>query len=104
MSAGDAPSYNLGIIKVKQGDYAAAVNYFGNKPSFNAALAQMLNGNNEKEINRIDAIIDRSLSRILSSAACTLSVYCFFSRNFGTQHFLATNRLRMARSIHRLLL
>jgi hypothetical protein len=50
MSAGDAASYNLGIIKIKQGDYAAAVNYFGNKPSFNAALAQLLNGNNDKAL------------------------------------------------------
>jgi len=48
MGAGDASSYNLGIIKIKQGDYAAAVNYFGNKPSFNAALAQLLNGNIDK--------------------------------------------------------
>jgi Flp pilus assembly protein TadD len=58
MSAGDAPSYNLGIIKIKQGDYAAAVNYFGNKPSFNAALAQMLNGNNEKAIATLNELGD----------------------------------------------
>jgi tetratricopeptide (TPR) repeat protein len=43
MGAGDAVNYNLGIIKIMQGDYKAAVNYFGNKPSFNAALAQLLN-------------------------------------------------------------
>jgi len=48
MGAGDASSYNLGIIKIKQGDYAAAVNYFGSKPSFNAGLAQLLNGNTDK--------------------------------------------------------
>jgi tetratricopeptide (TPR) repeat protein len=58
MSAGDAPSYNLGIIKVKQGDYAAAVNYFGNKPSLNAALAQMLNGSNDKAIATLNAMGD----------------------------------------------
>lgn len=58
MSAGDAPSYNLGIIKIKQGDYAAAVNYFGNKPSFNAALAQMLNGGNEKAIATLNSLGD----------------------------------------------
>jgi len=56
MSAGDAPSYNLGIIKIKQGDYAAAVNYFGNKPSFNAALAQMLNGNNDRAIATLNQL------------------------------------------------
>ncbi|MBN1790332.1 MAG: tetratricopeptide repeat protein [Bacteroidales bacterium] len=58
MSAGDAPSYNLGIIKIKQGDYAAAANYFGNKPSFNAALAQMLNGSNEKAIATLNSLGD----------------------------------------------
>jgi Flp pilus assembly protein TadD len=58
MSAGDAPSYNLGIIKIKQGDYAAAVNYFGNKPSFNAALAQMLNGSNDKAIATLNQLGD----------------------------------------------
>lgn len=58
MSAGDAPSYNLGIIKIKQGDYAAAVNYFGNKPSFNAALAQLLNGNNDKAIATLNELGD----------------------------------------------
>jgi Flp pilus assembly protein TadD len=56
MSVGDAPSYNLGIIKIKQGDYAAAVNYFGNKPSFNAALAQMLNGSNDKAIATLNEL------------------------------------------------
>jgi Flp pilus assembly protein TadD len=58
MSAGDAPSYNLGIIKIKQGDYPAAVNYFGNKPSFNAALAQMLNGNNDRAIATLNQLGD----------------------------------------------
>lgn len=58
MSAGDAASYNLGIIKIKQADYAAAVNYFGSKPSFNAALAQLLNGNNEKAIATLNELGD----------------------------------------------
>jgi tetratricopeptide (TPR) repeat protein len=58
MSAGDAANYNLGIIKLKQGDYAAAVNYFGNKPSFNAALAQMLNGSNDKAIATLNQLGD----------------------------------------------
>jgi tetratricopeptide (TPR) repeat protein len=58
MSAGDAVSYNLGIIKIKQGDYAAAVNYFGNKPSFNAALAQMLNGSNDKALATLNQLGD----------------------------------------------
>jgi tetratricopeptide (TPR) repeat protein len=58
MSAGEAATYNLGIIKIKQGDYAAAVNYFGSKPSFNAALAQLLNGNSEKAIATLNELGD----------------------------------------------
>jgi tetratricopeptide (TPR) repeat protein len=58
MSAGDAVSYNLGIIKIKQGDYAAAANYFGNKPSFNAALAQLLNGSNDKAMSTLNSMGD----------------------------------------------
>jgi Flp pilus assembly protein TadD len=58
MGAGDAVNYNLGIIKIKQGDYPAAVNYFGNKPSFNAALAQLLNGDTEKALTTLGEIGD----------------------------------------------
>jgi len=58
MSVGDAVSYNLGIIKIKQADYAAAVNYFGNKPSFNAALAQLLNGSNDKAMATLNELGD----------------------------------------------
>jgi tetratricopeptide (TPR) repeat protein len=58
MAAGDAVSYNLGIIKIKQGDYAAAVNYFGNKPSFDAALAQLLNGGNDKAMATLNSLGD----------------------------------------------
>ncbi|MBN2275811.1 MAG: hypothetical protein JXR41_16105 [Bacteroidales bacterium] len=58
MGAGDAASYNLGIIKIKQGDYAAAASYFGSKPSFNAALAQLLNGNNDKALATLNEMGD----------------------------------------------
>jgi len=53
MGAGDNVNYNLGIIKIKQGDYPAAVNYFGNKPSFNAGLAQLLNGDVDKSLTTL---------------------------------------------------
>jgi tetratricopeptide (TPR) repeat protein len=53
MGAGDNVNYNLGIIKIKQGDYPAAVNYFGNKPSYNAALAQLLNNNVDKSLTTL---------------------------------------------------
>ena len=58
MGAGDVVNYNLGIIKIKQGDYTAAVNYFGNKPSFNAALAQLLNGDVDKCLSTLGALGD----------------------------------------------
>jgi tetratricopeptide (TPR) repeat protein len=58
MGAGDVVNYNLGIIKIKQADYPAAVNYFGNKPSFNAALAQLLNGNVDKSIATLGELGD----------------------------------------------
>jgi tetratricopeptide (TPR) repeat protein len=58
MGAGDVVNYNLGIIKIKQADYEAAVNYFGNEPSFNAALAQLLNGDTEKSMNTLNQMGD----------------------------------------------
>ncbi len=47
LGAGDKVNYNLGIVNVIQGDYQAAINYFGNTPSFNLALAKYLNGDAE---------------------------------------------------------
>ncbi|MCG8699400.1 MAG: hypothetical protein MI922_15195 [Bacteroidales bacterium] len=58
MGAGEVVNYNLGIIKIKQADYTAAVNYFGNEPSFNAALAQLLNGDTEKSITTLTEMAD----------------------------------------------
>lgn len=58
MGAGDAVNYNLGIIKIQQADYAAAANYFGNKPSFNAGLAQLMNDQAEKAMNTLNEIGD----------------------------------------------
>jgi tetratricopeptide (TPR) repeat protein len=44
LGAGEKVSYNLGIVSIIEGNYEAAVNYFGGKASFNAALAQYLKG------------------------------------------------------------
>ncbi|NJK98378.1 MAG: hypothetical protein HC905_28785 [Bacteroidales bacterium] len=41
MAAGETVSYNLGIIKIIQGKYADAINYFGNTYEVNAALAKI---------------------------------------------------------------
>ena len=71
MGAGDAVNYNLGIIKIKQGDYPAAVNYFGNKPSFNAALAQLLNGETEKALTTLGELgeVDDAMVYYLKAVA-----------------------------------
>jgi len=45
LGAGSDVSYNLGIVNIIEGDYSAAINYFGSTPSYNAALAQYLNKN-----------------------------------------------------------
>ncbi|NJK84665.1 MAG: hypothetical protein HC906_00435 [Bacteroidales bacterium] len=56
MGAGDEVNYNLGIIKVKQADYKAAVSYFGNEASYNAALAQLLNGDADKALSTLNQV------------------------------------------------
>ncbi|MDF1570952.1 MAG: hypothetical protein P1P82_04985 [Bacteroidales bacterium] len=47
LGAGDQVSYNLGIINIIEGEYGKALNYFGNEPSYNKALAQYLNGDDQ---------------------------------------------------------
>jgi tetratricopeptide (TPR) repeat protein len=44
LGAGEKVNYNLGIVNIIEGNYDAAVNYFGSLPSFNAALAMYLKG------------------------------------------------------------
>jgi tetratricopeptide (TPR) repeat protein len=44
LGAGDKVNYNLGIVNIIEGNYGAALNYLGSKPSYNAALAKYLNG------------------------------------------------------------
>jgi len=53
--AGKEVSENMGIINIIQGDYASAVSNYSGVNSFNAALANLLNGNNS-----IGGIIDGS--------------------------------------------
>ena len=52
----DESNYGLGIISVTEGKYQEAVNYFGTKPSFNLALAKLLNGDNAGAKSTLDAI------------------------------------------------
>ncbi len=53
-AAGTEPTYNMGIIEIQNGNYAAAVSDFGTNQTFNMALATLLNGNNEGAMATID--------------------------------------------------
>ena len=62
LGAGQKVNYNLGIVNIIEGDYGSAVNYFGAEPSFNAALATYLNGDDQGAW-RIAANLDESPHR-----------------------------------------
>ena len=53
--AGDEVNYNKGIIALRSGDYTAAVNYFGQCTCVNAALANILAGNNNEALQKLNA-------------------------------------------------
>ncbi len=53
-SAGPEVTYNMGVIEIQNGNYAAAVSDFGSFNTFNAALAKLLNKNNEGAMTTID--------------------------------------------------
>lgn len=54
--AGDIVNYNLGIVNIKKGNYAEAVNYFGNVCKMNAGLAKLLKGNTDEAMKNLDCI------------------------------------------------
>lgn len=56
MAAGETVSYNLGIIKIIQGKYADAINYFGNTYEVNAALAKLLAKQNDAALATLNNI------------------------------------------------
>jgi Flp pilus assembly protein TadD len=64
VGAGDQVNYNLGIIKIVQGKYTDAINYFGNTNEANTALALILAKQNDKakavlaDVKSQDAIVD----------------------------------------------
>jgi len=49
-------NFGLGIISVVEGKYQEAVNYMGTKPTFNLALAKLLNGDAAGAKTTIDAV------------------------------------------------
>lgn len=52
----DESNYGLGIISITEGKYQEAVTYLGTDPSFNLALAKLLNGDNAGAKSTIDAV------------------------------------------------
>ncbi|MGC9332266.1 MAG: tetratricopeptide repeat protein [Bacteroidales bacterium] len=56
---GDAVSYNMGIVKIKQADYEQAVSYYGDNCCFNAALANVLTGNLDEAIRHAECGDDK---------------------------------------------
>lgn len=56
--AGPEVAYNGAIIKVQEGDYSGAVSGFGSFETFNKALAQVLDKNNEGALKTINASVD----------------------------------------------
>lgn len=52
--AGDEVNYNKGIVAIMNGDYKAAVDYFGKCNCANAALANILAGNNNEAAKKLN--------------------------------------------------
>ncbi len=58
--AGEEVDYNKGIVAIMNGDYKAAVDYFGKCNCANAALANILAGNNNEAAKKLNANKDDS--------------------------------------------
>lgn len=56
LGAGDQVNYNLGIIKIIQGKYADAINYFGSTAEANAGLAKLLNKENDAALSTLNGV------------------------------------------------
>lgn len=79
--AGGEVDYNLGVVAIKKGDYDAAVKYFGKCTCVNAALAQMLAGDNNGALRTLnnnksdDALVDYLKAVIGARTAKTTLLY-----------------------------
>jgi Flp pilus assembly protein TadD len=56
LAAGETVNYNLGIIRIMQGKYAEAMNYFGNTNEINAALAKVLAKEHEAALTTLNNV------------------------------------------------
>ena len=57
--AGEEVNYNMGIIDIQNGNYSSAVQNMKGYNTFNKALAQVLNGNNEAALSTLNASDDK---------------------------------------------
>ena len=58
VGAGDEVNYNMGIIKIQNGNYNGAISDMKGYNTFNKALAQLLTGNNEAALSTLNASDD----------------------------------------------
>src|SRR4029077_2898689 len=56
--AGKEVNENLAVIDIMHGDYASAVSKYGDSKEFNAALAQLLNGDKDGAMTTLNASPD----------------------------------------------
>lgn len=59
-----------GVMYIQKGEYAKAVDAFGNTTSNNAALAQMLVGNNDKAASILSNVQDKNANTYYLAAIC----------------------------------
>ena len=52
----DEAGYNLGVINIREGEYAKAVANFGSRPTFNKALAETLNKNTSAAASTLNSV------------------------------------------------
>lgn len=57
--AGSEVDYNMGIVNIILGDYATAVSNFSGEATYNAALAQTLNGNPDGAAKTLDNAVEK---------------------------------------------
>jgi hypothetical protein len=56
LGAGETANYNLGIIKITQGNYADAMKYFGATCEVNAALAKILAKEHDSALTTLNCV------------------------------------------------
>jgi len=54
--SGDEVKYNLGTIKIIEGKYSEALNFFGNQVEINAALAKLLAKQNDAALSTLNSV------------------------------------------------